>query len=418
MKHKHVVLTVAVCMLAAFLFFSLAWTRIAVKQVNENLRASGVQVRVNGIRGAFPLDFTVESANVYEFATVYGLHVVYHGTYNPFKVLSQHGKLATVNGRATVSLLGHESDVLIRDVVVSRGVQTPNDWQIEGTVDVNNFAVNVWLFFGENGDDNLVVDVPSLDIKVKMSRRHVHLQYAKHDVLSFVRNPQRVKEPTVDDIFLLLGSIMHAHATIKQHDGGGIDVSNVTWSLYDHPMHSMVGSANIYLEEGAVWNSGKGGHVVAVHKTPNRRRRLAPRRLFDVDFDGQRVVLQPPVSTPLGDLRAVFVDYDLREMHIDVGTMPLLLHARGSLAGHPKLSAEYGPITASVHQNGIVVDINGGFFSHVKCVRAEARLQFAEPHVVHLKMLNGKLTNGEHLYVHGKYDLKEEKLTVGVELEG
>ena len=421
-----------VVMLATFAAVAFLWNTTAEDKINDACDDAGVDVHVGSIHGAFPFKFTAETVDVYSFVTLYGVHVRYGGTYNPFHLLRQTGHLFRVDATARVTLLGHDATLAVRAVDVER--RDEGGWHVAGLVDVGGYEVAVDVLLGgtEAESATMTLRCTALDVVATLTRTSVTVRYAHRDVITVAMTPDR-DDDGMRPIRAMLGSVLNARGRIDTRDGG-VRLREVQYSLFDHPMHSLVDDLVMTPNDPTSPDEPGTKTIAAVDSMVTVMKPFAHddadrRQLADDDtmpgfehrlvaFDGHVLSVTPPLSTPLGDLRSAYVDWDLRELHVDVGTMPVSMNARTSVAGHPQLEMNYGPLHAALHEASASVDVRGGYYGMFKCVRAQAHLDFDAPHLLVGDHVEARLPSGDRLEVNGAYDFRANKMTASVQFEG
>ena len=402
-------LVVTVALLGIFLFFSFAWNSVAADTINNKLRDAGIDVHVDGIQGAFPIDFEADTIDVYDFATLYGVRVRYGGTYNPFRATKQKGRVFRADATASVTLLHHQYEVGLQNVNFE--MREEGGWRIWGTVVVSDVDVDVDMIIGAGEKDELKVKIPYLDVELEMSRTKFHVQYANHDVATIVvrKTEKQYEKLDVKFVYLLLGSVLNAHGFMVRSNKGSMHLRQIEYSLYDHPMHSVV--EDIYLSRDMKTITTE----TSTQKEENGD--SAAYQVREIKFDGRELMIVPPVQTIVGDLRGVLVDYSTREVVIDVGDVPITMNARNHAAGHPQLHVDYGPIHLSLHEETLHMQLRGGFYKSFKCIHADAHLNFDKPNLLVADIITAKMGK-DTLHVEGTYDFDTETIDAKVNFKG
>ena len=102
---------------------------------------------------------------------------------------------------------------------------------------------------------------------------------------------------------------------------------------------------------------------------------------------------------------------------MDVGELPLLMHARTSTAGHPQLHVNYGPLQLALHDESLAIEVDGGYYGSFKCVRARARIDFDAPNLLVGESVQASVGD-DTLSLAGTYDLEANKMHAELKFDG
>lgn len=429
---KKMQLLVAASILVAFAFFAFAWNPYVEQRVNGSLRDVGVDVRVASIRGQFPFMFTVGETRVGTFASLYGVRVRYHGTYNPFHVTRQRGELASADGTATLSLLGHDFDLDLKLVKVHRGgdgcdLDNHHDWCVFADVSIDGIDAAVTLQYGENS--RVTIELPVAKLRVELTETSVHVTFGERDVFrgtitpAYSDTPPNAAAPEPwSRLELIFGSVCTVWANLLGELGqAGTDIKDVTYSFYGHGLHTMFEELHLYPTHSHGYEYGDDRRLhYAVRPLYLKARPMgllqvenhddAP--IFNVDYDGERLLFLPPVSTALGDLRSVRVDLGSAQMHVDVGDMQIAV--AGTEEG---VNVQAGPLALDFTHDLLRVALRGGHYDDVRCVQGAATVYFDEPHMVLVDNVHARY-GGAAVHAEGTYNLREDKADINVVTDG
>ena len=412
----------------------LAWDRVATVVVVYHLRtaAHAPHAHMDRIEGLFPFRFQVPLVDVPGAAHVTHLDVVYDGTYNPFRLMSQTGPL--VHGsmdQVEVQVAGAHVHVPIDAYRVRRepgnvwhvGIDT-HRWGHQATVDVR------WGGGGGGGGGgpsfrqaNVTLDDGA--VQVALDPYRVRVLYRGTHVLLDASWKDADRTVTA----AVLGDVAHVVAT-------GVHLATPTTLAIDRITSTVFGGTETVLvtHGTAAWQRAKGPivnvavagpgvpwgvHVDAGATRPSvdiRHGAATSRATWNEETaDHVAVHWDPPLATPLGTVAHMDLD-----TAAGAGTVWFAdgVDATGpaALRVGPDAAVRFGPITVAASDTAVTLAIDGGKFHRFACVTLRGSLLYADPTVVTLDTV-AVTTATERLQGRGEYRLPERTLRFSFDVE-
>ena len=387
--------------LLIFVFFAFFWNGVATNTANQKLENTGMHIE-RSFQGAFPFHFSVPKMTIIPGeVTLRDAHLKYDGTYNPFKMMSQNGRIMHARGILDIDMFDRHTEIYLDEFYLDRN---HNHWFLETKINAQGIIVDLNTDISLDNIDESILTLRTMNVTIECTPTSLMAMYKDHQLLD-------LKLFENNHFSVLLGSILQltGQHLLSEHS---LELNDVLHAFFEHSLqptfHSLLmkwssGDFEVNLDGYLDVKISDGNVIVgSYHSARNIHLFKSTTRSLQ-----KQVMLKftPPLHTPLGMLRDIAMQ-NRQKLIINVGRTPLVLSTK---------SISYGPISLIFTDKKVALEINGGKFQSFLCTYIHAFIDYNNPDVLVLQNATAHQW-GEEVSGQGHYNMATRRADVSVKL--